>query len=216
MKILLGILVVIVAFLGFVAMRPAHYRVERSTEVAAPAEVVFDHVDAYKAWPEWSPWEKQDPAMEKTYEGPERGVGAMYSWKSSKVGQGKMTTLESVPGKLVGIELKFIAPYQNTTRANFAFEPSGANTKVTWSMDGDNKFMGKLFGLFMDMDSMVGKDFEKGLAQLKTVAEADAQKRAAEQAAAQAAAAQAAAAQAAAAQAAAPGDAAKPAGPQAQ
>ena len=201
MKIVIGIVVVLVALIGFVASRPGHYRVERSQEIAAPAEVIFDHVDAYKAWPEWSPWEKQDPAMEKSYEGPDRGVGAMYSWKSAKVGQGKMTTLESVPGKQVGIELKFIKPYENTTRANFAFEPAGANTKVTWSMDGDSKFMGKLFGMFMDMDSMVGKDFEKGLAQLKTVAEADAQKRAAEQAAA---------AQAAA------GDAAKPAAAQAQ
>jgi hypothetical protein len=122
----------------------------------------------------------------------------MYSWKSEKVGTGKMTTLESEPSKHVGIELKFIAPFENTARADFAFEPAGPEaTKVTWSMDGKNNFMGKLFGLFMDMDSMIGKDFEAGLAGLKSVAEADAQKRAAERAAAQAAAAQAAAAQAA-------------------
>ena len=144
--------------------------------------------------------------MEKKYEGPERGAGAIYSWKSAKVGEGKMTTLESEPGKHVGIELKFIAPFANTARADFAFEPAGADaTKVTWAMNGKNNFMGKFFSLFMDMDSMIGKDFEAGLGALKTVAEADAQKRAAERAAAEAAAAQAAAAQAAA-----PADAAKP------
>jgi len=196
-KVAIGLAVALVALIAFVATRPDTYRVERSQEVATPPEVVFDHVDGYKAWPAWSPWEKQDPAMEKKYEGPERGAGAMYSWKSAKVGEGKMTTLESEPGKHVGIELKFIAPFENTARADFAFEPAGPGaTKVTWSMDGKNNFVGKFFGLFMDMDSMIGKDFEAGLSGLKAVAEADAQKRAAERAAAQAAAAQAAAAQA--------------------
>ncbi len=180
-KVAIGLAIALVALLVFVATRPDTYRVERSQEVAAPVDVVFAHVDSYRAWPAWSPWEKQDPAMEKTYEGPERGVGAMYSWQSDKVGAGKMTTLESEAGKHVAIELKFISPFENTARADFAFEPVGANaTKVTWSMNGKNDFMGKFFGLFMDMDSMIGKDFEAGLNGLKRAAEADAQKRAAD------------------------------------
>jgi hypothetical protein len=184
-KVAIGLAIALVALIAFVATRPDTYRVARSQEVAAPADVVFAHVDSYRAWPAWSPWEKQDPAMEKKYEGPERGAGAMYSWKSDKVGAGKMTTLESEAGKHVGIELEFIAPFENTARADFAFEPIGANaTKVTWSMEGKNNFMGKFVGLFMDMDSMIGKDFEAGLNGLKSAAEADAQKRAAEQAAA--------------------------------
>jgi hypothetical protein len=184
-KVAIGLAIALVALIAFVATRPDTYRVARSQEVAAPADVVFAHVDSYRAWPAWSPWEKQDPAMEKKYEGPERGAGAIYSWKSDKVGAGKMTTLESEAGKHVGIELEFIAPFENTARADFAFEPIGANaTKVTWSMEGKNNFMGKFVGLFMDMDSMIGKDFEAGLNGLKSAAEADAQKRAAEQAAA--------------------------------
>ena len=204
----IGIGIAFVALIVFVATRPAEYRVARSEDVAAPADVVFDQIDSYKAWPAWSPWEKQDPAMTKTYEGPERGVGAMYSWKSAKVGAGKMTTLESEPGKHVGIELKFIAPFENTARADFTLEPSGADkTKVTWAMTGHNNFVGKFFGLFMDMDSMIGKDFEKGLGLLKTTSEAEAQKRAEANAAAAQAAAAAAQAQAAAAQAAPAGQA---------
>jgi hypothetical protein len=197
--IVVGVLVL--GLIGFVATRPAHYHVERSQMVAAPADIAFDQIDVLKTWSSWSPWEKQDPSVEKTYSGPERGVGAAYEWSSQKVGKGKMTIVESTPAKRVALELHFIAPFENTARAEFTFAPAAEGTNVTWAMDGDNNFMGKFFGMFMNMDTMIGKDFETGLTGLKTVAEAATKKRAEDQAAAQAAAAQAAAAQAAAAQA---------------
>jgi hypothetical protein len=197
--IVLGVL--LVGLIGFVASRPAHYRVERSQTMAAPPEVAFEQVDTLKTWSSWSPWEKMDPGMDKTYTGPDHGVGAAYEWSSSKAGKGKMTIVESTPGKQVALDLHFIAPFENNAHAEFTFAPAEGGTNVTWAMAGDNNFMGKLFGLFMNMDDMIGKDFETGLSGMKTVAEAAAKKQAEDQAAAQAAAAQAAAAQAAAAQA---------------
>lgn len=197
-KFLIGLVVLLGGLIGFIASRPSTYHVERSVEMNAPAPVAFDQVDSLKSWSAWSAWEKLDPAIEKTYEGPERGKGAAYTWRSQKVGVGKMTVLESEPSKHVGLELQFIKPWENTARADFTFEPAGSGTKVTWAMEGHSNFVAKAFGLFMDMDDMIGKDFEKGLAGLKDVSEAAAKKQAEEQAAAQAAAAQAAAAQAAA------------------
>ena len=206
--IVVGVLVL--GLIGFVATRPAQYHVERSQMIAAPADVAFDQVDTLKTWSSWSPWEKMDPAIEKSYSGPEHGVGAAYQWSSQKVGKGTMTITESTPAKQVALDLHFIAPFENTAHATFSFAPAAEGTNVTWAMDGNNNFMGKFFGMFMDMDKMLGKNFEDGLADLKTIAEAATKKKAQDQAAAQAAAAQAAAAQAAAAQAGAQQPAAEP------
>jgi hypothetical protein len=206
--IVLGVL--LVGLIGFVATRPGEYRVERSQQIAAPADVAFDQVDVLKCWSSWSPWEKMDPGMDKTYSGPDHGVGASYEWSSSKAGKGKMTIVESSPGKEVALDLHFIAPFENDARADFTFAPTAEGTNVTWAMTGHNNFVGKFFGLFMNMDDMLGKDFESGLSSLGAVAEAAAKKKAEEQAAAQVAAAQA-AAQAAAAPAAAGQAGAQPA-----
>lgn len=176
-KILLGIVVMIVVliavFLVMVMMQPAHYQVERSATINAPAPVVFGLVNDFHKWDSWSPWEKLDPTMKRSFAGAPAGTGAMYSWTgNSQVGEGKMTIVESRPSDLIKIRLEFIKPFAATNATDFAFTPSGNATNVKWTMAGDNNFVGKAFSLFMNMDKMVGGDFERGLAQMKQVAEA--------------------------------------------
>ena len=175
-KILLGAVVVIVVvvaiFCVVVAMQPAHYHIERSATMNAPAPVVFNQVNDFHKWDAWSPWAKLDPNMKQSYEGAAAGPGAMYSWTgNSQVGEGRMTITDSKPSELVKIKLEFVKPFAATNATNFTFAPQGNQTAVKWTMDGDNTFMGKAFGLFMNMDKMVGGDFDKGLAQMKAVAE---------------------------------------------
>jgi hypothetical protein len=176
-KILIGIAVIILVFLVVVALQPADFRITRSTTIAAPAEVVFAQVNDFHKWDAWSPWAKLDPAMKQTYEGTPAGVGAIYSWVGNKdVGEGRMTITRSRPSELVGIKLEFLKPFAQVNDTEFALKPDGNQTVVTWSMNGTNNFMAKGFGLFMNLDKMVGGDFEKGLAQMKQVAEAAAKK----------------------------------------
>ena len=175
-KILLGIVIVVVVLVvGFacvVALQPSHYHVERSAIMNAPAAVVFAQVNDFHKWEGWSPWAKLDPAMKHNYEGAPAGSGAIYSWAgNSQVGEGRMTITESHPSDLVKIKLEFIKPWAATNATNFMFKSQGSQTAVTWTMDGDNNFVGKAFGLFMNMDKMIGNDFEKGLSQMKSVAE---------------------------------------------
>jgi hypothetical protein len=175
-KILLGlvvfIVVVVVVFVCIVALQPAHYRVERSATINAPASVVFAQVNDFHKWEAWSPWAKIDPAMKHAYEGATSGTGAIYTWAgNNQVGEGRMTITESHPSDLIKIKLEFIKPWSATNATDFAFKPQGNQTAVTWTLDGNNNFMGKAFGLFMNLDKMVGGDFEKGLAQMKSVAE---------------------------------------------
>ena len=175
-KILLGAIVVIVLvvaiFCVVVAMQPSHYHIERSATVNAPAPVVFNQVNDFHKWDAWSPWAKLDPNIKTSYEGAPAGPGAMYSWiGNSQVGEGRMTITDSKPAELVKIKLEFIKPFAAINATNFTFSPQGNQTAVKWTMDGDNTFMGKAFGLFMNMDKMVGGDFEKGLAQMKAVSE---------------------------------------------
>ena len=176
-KILLGIVVVVIVLVAVVAilaaLQPNHYHIERSATIDAPAPVVFAQVNDFHKWEAWSPWAKLDPAMKQTYEGAPAGTGATYAWAgNSQVGEGRMTITDSHPNELIKIKLEFIKPWSATNATNFTFKPQGNQTAVTWTMDGDNNFMGKAFGLFMNLDKMVGGDFEKGLAQMKSVAEA--------------------------------------------
>jgi Polyketide cyclase / dehydrase and lipid transport len=175
-KILLGIVVMLVVLIAvclvLVMMQPAHYQVERSATINAPAPAVFTLVNDFHKWDSWSPWAKLDPAMKTTYEGAAAGTGATYSWTgNSQVGEGKMTIIESRPSDLIKIKLEFIKPFAATNATDFTFTPSGNSTNVKWTMSGDNNFIGKAFSLFMNMDKMIGADFEKGLAQMKMVAE---------------------------------------------
>ncbi len=172
-KILIGLAVVLVVF-GIVAnMQPADFKVERSVVVSAPASIVFAQVNDFHKCGAWSPWEKMDPAMKRTFEGPAEGTGAVYSWVgNSKVGEGKMTLTQSKPTELIQIQLDFIKPMKATNQTEFTFTPEGAGTKVTWAMTGKKNFFAKAMCLFMNMDKMVGGDFEKGLAGIKAQAEA--------------------------------------------
>jgi hypothetical protein len=172
-KILIALAVIIVIFVIVVALRPAEYRVVRSASVSAPPSTVFPQVNDFHNWTAWSPWAKLDPAMKQTYDGAPAGKGAVYAWAgNSKVGEGRMTITDSHPNDLVRIKLDFIKPFASTADTEFIFKPEGEQTLVTWTMSGHNNFMSKMFGVFVNMDKMIGGDFEKGLAQMKSVVEA--------------------------------------------
>jgi hypothetical protein len=166
---------VLVLFLIVVAMQPSQFRIERKGKITAPPAIVFGHVNDLHKWTSWSPWEKLDPELKRTYDGAAAGTGAQYAWSgNNKVGQGKMTIVESRPSELIRIQLEFIRPFTATNISEFTFQQEGNKTNVTWSMTGTNNFMAKAFGLLMNMDKLVGSDFEKGLAGMKAVAEAPA------------------------------------------
>ena len=170
---LLAIVLIIAIFCVVVAVQPSHYHVERTAIMNAPALIVFNQVNDFHKWDGWSPWAKLDPHMKTTYAGPAAGNGAVYGWiGNSDVGEGRMTITDSKPPELINIKLEFIKPFAATSATVFSFKPQGNQTAVTWTMDGENNFIGKAFGLFMNMDKMIGTDFEKGLSQMKTVAEA--------------------------------------------
>jgi len=174
-KVLLALLVIVAGLCTFILTRPDTFHIERTATVAAPPEIVYARLDNFHSWPEWSPWEKLDPNLKRSYSGPDSGPGASYSWVGNdKVGEGRMTILEATPASKVAMKLEFIKPFQATDTATFTLVPEGTSTKVTWSMDGKNNFMSKTFSLFMNMDKMVGADFEKGLANLNTIAAHDA------------------------------------------
>lgn len=170
--ILLGIAVVVLLFIIIVAMQPAEFEVKRSTNIAAAPGTIFPLVNNLRMWPLWSPWEKMDPDMQKTYEGSGEGVGSSYGWSgNNKVGEGRNTILDVKQDKLIHLRLDFLRPFKATNDVKFTFEPAGSSTNVTWSMTGRKGFLFKAFGLFMSMDKMVGTDFEKGLAAMKAEAE---------------------------------------------
>jgi len=172
-KILIGLAVLVVVFIIVVATRPADFRVTRAAAISAPTAVVFGQVNDLHKWEAWNPWGKLDPACKMTYEGPAAGTGAGYTWAgNNKVGEGRMTITESRPNELIRFNLEFLKPFKANNTAEFTFKPEGTQTTVTWSMAGNRNFMFKAVGLFMDCDKMVGGDFEKGLADLKAVAEA--------------------------------------------
>ena len=174
-KVLLVLLVAIVAFLAFAATRPARFHVERSITIAAPADAVYPHIVDFHQWPAWSPWEKLDPNMTRTLGGAESGVGATYHWTGNdKVGEGNMAITEARPGERVVIKLDFLKPFEASNISTFTLAPEGAGTRVTWAMDGNNNFMAKVMCIFMNMDKMVGGDFEKGLENLKALVESGA------------------------------------------
>ncbi|HSE04267.1 MAG TPA: SRPBCC family protein [Methylomirabilota bacterium] len=172
-KILIALIVIVVVFAVVVATRPAEFRIERTATIAAPAPAVFAQVNDLHKWEAWSPYARRDPGMKKGFEGAPAGVGAIYTWSgNNEVGEGCTTIIESRPDELIRIRLDFVRPFAATNTAEFTFRPEGDRTAVTWSLAGRHDFMGKAVGLFMNMDRMVGGDFEAGLAQLRSVAEA--------------------------------------------
>ena len=178
-KILIGVVAVVLVLVIVIATRPATYRVERSTRIAAPPDVVFALVNDFHAWDRWSPWAHLDPAMKTTHGGPPSGTGATYHWSGNdKVGEGKMLITESRSPQSVAFRLDFIKPMASVNRTDFTFKPDGSGTRVDWVMTGPLDFMGKGMDLFVGMDRMIGPDFEKGLAAMGREAQADAKKRA--------------------------------------
>ena len=163
--------VIIVGFLIVVATQPADFRVASSGTVPAAPAVVFEHVNDLHRWAAWSPWDRIDPAVKKTFEGPAAGVGASYSWVGEKTGEGKMTVAESRPYELIRFNLDFTKPFKANNIAEFTFRPEGNQTVVTWSITGKNNFMGKAFNMFVNCGAMVSGQFDKGLANLKEVVE---------------------------------------------
>jgi uncharacterized protein YndB with AHSA1/START domain len=170
--ILAVLLIAVVGFCAVVAMQPPELKVSRSITIDAPPEKIFEQVNDFHKWNGWSPWAKVDPAMKADYSGPGSGAGAVYTWAgNNEVGEGKMTIAESHPNEHIKIDLEFLKPWQAKNVTEFTFKPEGDKTNVTWTMSGQKNFAAKAMCLFMDMDKMIGGDFEKGLAQMKTVTE---------------------------------------------
>lgn len=172
-KILMVMPIVVVVFAGIVALQSSEFRVARTAKMRAPAPAVFAQVNDFHKWEAWNPWGKLDPTMKQRYQGAPAGTGAVYTWTGNKeVGEGRMTIVESRPNDLIRINLEFFRPFAATNLAEFTFRPEGDQTAVTWSMTGKNNFMAKAIHLFMNMDKMIGAQFEQGLAQMKSVVEA--------------------------------------------
>ena len=181
LKVLLGIgaavVLIVVVLAVIVAMQPSEFRIERSAVIAAPPAAVFAQVNDFHNWEMWSPWAKLDPAAKNSFEGAPAGKGAAFSWAgNNKVGEGRMTITESRPDELIRIKLEFLKPFDATNTAEFTFRPEGERTAVTWSMYGHNNFISRAVFLFVNMDKALGGEFEKGLASMKSAAEASAKR----------------------------------------
>ena len=175
---LLTIAVVLVAavaaLLAFAATRPDTFQVQRSATIAAPAERIFPYLDDFHRWQAWSPWEKLDPELKRTFSGAEHGAGAVYAWVGNKkVGQGQMEILQSDAPRRLRVKLDFIKPFEAHNITVFTLAPTGDATRLNWEMQGNHNFVSKLMCVFMDIDRMVGRDFERGLVNLKAVAESE-------------------------------------------
>lgn len=171
-KTAIAVVVLIAGILIFAATKPDTFRVQRAAGIKAPPEKVFALINDFKRWDAWSPWEKKDPAMKRTFGAATSGKGAVYAWEGNKdVGQGRMEIAESVPPSMIRIKLDFAEPFEAHNLVEFTLEARGDATNVTWSMQGDTPYFAKVIHVFINMDSMVGKDFEAGLASLKAIAE---------------------------------------------
>ena len=166
------ILLAILGILAFALTRPDTFSVQRTTTIRAPADKVFALINDFHRWGEWSPWEKLDPEMKRTFSGAPAGVGTVYEWTgNSKVGAGRMEILKTAPASKLDIKLDFVKPFEGHNIAEFTLTPKGDDTEVLWVMHGPAPFVSKLMGVFVSMDSMIGKDFEAGLANMKAAAE---------------------------------------------
>ena len=171
-KIALVLVVLIAAVLIFAATKPDIFRVQRAAAIKAPPDKIFPLINDFRQWGAWSPWEKKDPAMKRTFGAVTSGKGATYAWEGNKdVGSGSMEITESVAPSKVGLKLDFLKPFEAHNTVELTLAPAGDVTNVTWAMQGPTPYFAKIIHVFMDMDSMVGKDFEAGLANLKAAAE---------------------------------------------
>lgn len=161
----------IVGVLAYAATRPDDFRVQRSATIKAPPEKIFAFINDFRRWTVWSPFEKIDPDMKRTYGATAAGPGATYAWDGNKnIGSGSMTMVDSSPSKVI-IKLDFLRPFEAHNIAEFTLVPAGDSTSVTWSMHGPVPYFAKIIHMFMNMDRMVGGQFAAGLADLKAAAE---------------------------------------------
>ena len=173
LKVIGTVVVVLVGgFFVYVGTRPDTFRVQRMTTIKAPPEKIFPHLNDFQRWPAWSPYEKKDPAMKRTLSGAPSGKGAVYEWEGNKeIGQGRMEIVATEPPSQLTLKLDFLKPFEAHNMVDFTLEPRGESTQVTWAIHGPSPFMAKVMGLVMDMDRMIGQDFEAGLADLKALSE---------------------------------------------
>jgi uncharacterized protein YndB with AHSA1/START domain len=170
--IAIAVVVLLAALLAFAATKPDTFRIQRTTSIQAPPEKVFALLNDFHTWSSWSPWEKLDPTMKRAYSGSASGEGAVYEWEgNSKVGKGRMEIADASSPSQLTIKLDFLKPFEAHNVAEFTLVPKGGSTDVTWTMHGPNLYISKVMSVFMSMDKMIGKDFETGLANLKTIAE---------------------------------------------
>jgi hypothetical protein len=170
--ILAIIAIMVVLLLILIATRPSEFRIERSTSIQSSPETIYPHIHNVKLMNEWSPWAKIDPEIKMTYSDKLTGPGAFYQWiGNKKVGEGKVTVLEESLNQSVAMRIDFLRPFKCTNNADYSLTRDGPQTRMTWGMTGKLNFIMKLMGMFMSMDAMVGKDFEKGLNNLKAIVE---------------------------------------------
>lgn len=161
---------VVAGFLVYVSKKPNMMKIQREAVIHAAPPELFRLLEDFHQWERWSPWDKRDPDIKRIYTGPQKGVGAVYEWDGNKnVGQGRMEILESDPFSKIKLKLDFINPFEGHHITDFVLTPQGDNTHVSWIMTGEANLMSKVMGTFMDMDKMIGKDFEEGLANLDRV-----------------------------------------------
>jgi hypothetical protein len=172
-KIIVGAIVLAIAgILIYAALKPGVFRLQRSTSIKAPPERIFPLINDFKNWVAWSPWEKKDSALKRTYGGAESGKGATYAWVGNKdVGEGRMGILDATPSSRIAILLEFFKPFAARNNVEFALKSEGDTTIVIWTMEGPQPYLAKLMGVFINMEAMVGKDFDAGLAAMKAAAE---------------------------------------------
>lgn len=169
---LIAILVAVAATLLYAATRPDHFRVERSADISAPPAAIFALINDFHAWSQWSPYEKLDPAMQRTYSDPAVGVGARYAWDSQgQAGAGHMQITESQAPSRIVIALDFTRPFASHNTTIFTLQSDGAITHVSWAMQGPSPYISRLMGIFFNMDELIGRDFSAGLTALKSITE---------------------------------------------
>ena len=175
--ILIVILIAVAGVLAAAAMRPDSFKVQRQASIKAPPEKVFPLINDFRSWGAWSPWEKKDPQMKRSFGPSTSGKGATYAWQGNKdVGEGSMQIVESNAPRNLKLDLRFEKPFAARNTVDFMLQPGAEGTTVVWAMEGATPFFAKIVHLFLDMDAMVGKDFEAGLAALRDLAEKEAAK----------------------------------------
>ena len=168
----LSLVALVGAILIYASTRPDHFRIERSITIQSTPERIFHLINDFHQWETWSPWEKIDPQIRRTYSGAPEAKGAVYEWSGNKdVGQGRMEITESTPSSKITIKLDFVTPFEAHNAVEFSLTPQGESTLVTQAMHGPSPFISKLMGLFFSMDKMVGEKYEEGLTNLKRMAE---------------------------------------------